>query len=63
MSRGPSTRDDALGLWLPAEMTEIHSVYGTSGPRNMRVSIDARATYSRFRRFQVSTDEQMKIQK
>jgi VWFA-related protein len=56
-------RDDALGLWLPAEMTELHSVYGTRGPRDMIVSIDARATYSRFRRFQVSTDEQMKIPK
>ena len=56
-------RDDALGLWLPAEMTEIHSVDGTLGSRNMSVSINAHATYSRFRRFQVSTDEQIKVPK
>jgi hypothetical protein len=50
-------------LWLPVEMTEVHSVYGSEGGRGLTVSVDARATYSRFRRFQVTTDEQIKIPK
>jgi len=56
-------RDAALGLWLPVEMTEVHSVYGSEGGRGLTVSVDARATYSKFRRFQVTTDEQIKIPK
>jgi len=56
-------RDAALGLWLPVEMTEVHSVYGFEGGRGLTVSVDARATYSKFRRFQVTTDEQIKIPK
>jgi VWFA-related protein len=56
-------RDAALGLWLPVEMTEVHSVYGSEGGRARTVSVDARATYSKFRRFQVTTAEQIKIPK
>jgi len=56
-------RDGALGLWLPAEMTEVYSLYTSGLAGNRTVSVDARATYSRFRRFQVTTDEQVKIPK
>jgi VWFA-related protein len=56
-------RDAALGLWLPVEMTEVYSLYVSGGAGNRTVSVDARATYSKFRRFQVTTDEQVKIPK
>jgi VWFA-related protein len=56
-------RDASLGLWVPAEMTEAYSVRGTTTDRN--VVLDARAEYSRFRRFQVTseTDTKAKIVK
>jgi VWFA-related protein len=56
-------RDASLGLWVPAEMTEAYSVRGTTTERN--VVLDARAEYSRFRRFQVTseTDSKAKIGK
>jgi VWFA-related protein len=56
-------RDAALGLWLPAEMTEVHSTHASGGAGSRTVSLDARATYSKFRRFQVTTEEQVKIPK
>ena len=56
-------RDAALGLWLPVEMTEVYSLYVSSRTVNRTVSVDARATYSNYRRFQVTTDEQVKIPK
>ncbi len=43
-------RDDALGLWVPARMEERYR----SGPA---VEVTGTATYSRFRRFQVTTSE------
>lgn len=44
-------RDDALGLWVPARMDERYlGAGGTS-------QVTGTATYSRFRRFQVSTSE------
>ena len=55
-------RDAAIGLWLPAEMTEVYSLY-VGRPGNLSVSVDARATYSNYRRFQVTTDEQLKVAK
>jgi hypothetical protein len=56
-------RDAALGLWLPVEMTEVYSVYTPGRVGNRSVSVDARATYSNYRRFQVTTDEQVKVAK
>jgi hypothetical protein len=53
-------RDGALGLWLPSEMTEVHSLDGIGARTPL---VDARATYSNFRRFQVTTDAQVKIPK
>ncbi len=55
-------RDEVLGLWVPAEMSEIYTVQNPSR-RNTSVSIDARATYSKFRRFRVTTEEQLTIPK
>ena len=52
-------RDGGLGLWVPAEMTEAYSVRGTTTERN--VVLDARAEYSRFRRFQVTSDTETKV--
>jgi hypothetical protein len=43
-------RDVALGLWVPARMDERYR----SGPS---VQVTGTATYSRFRRFQVTTSE------
>jgi hypothetical protein len=42
-----------LGLWVPAEMTEFYQVPGQT--------IDATAKYSNFRRFQVKTEETIKV--
>jgi VWFA-related protein len=47
--------NDMLGMWMPAEMSESYT-------RNIEV-IEARAVYSNFRRFQVLTDQQLKIPK
>jgi hypothetical protein len=44
-----------LGLWVPAEMIEFYQVPGQT--------IDATARYSNFRRFQVKTEETIKIPK
>jgi VWFA-related protein len=52
-------RDASLGLWVPAEMTEAYSVRGTTTERN--VVLDARAEYSRFRRFQVTSETETKV--
>jgi VWFA-related protein len=63
-SKGPATgemlvhyrRDPLLGLWVPAEMREIF--------RDGRsVITDGKATYSNFRRFQVTTEEKIVIPK
>ena len=44
-------RDDALGLWVPARMEERYRRPGDS------MQVTGVATYSRFRRFQVTTSE------
>ena len=53
------TRDAALGMWVPAEMTEVHWADPPNGTQGRITSMEARATYSNFRRFQVTTDEQI----
>ncbi len=47
--------NDALGVWVPVEMKEMY-MYGTR-------RITARATYSNFRRFQIVTQENVKVPK
>jgi VWFA-related protein len=56
-------REGNLGLWVPVEMTEAYSIRGAATEKN--VVLDARAEYSRFRRFQVTleTDSKVKIVK
>jgi len=55
-------RDAMLGLWVPVEMTESYSrnpfVSGGSA-----AAIDSRATYSKFRRFQVKAETEIRIAK
>ena len=55
-------RDAALGLWVPQEMRETYSI-GRPGSSDRSVLLDGRATYSKFRRFQVTTQEQITIPK
>ena len=45
-------RDPALGLWVPAEMRETYL-------RGRRILMEGRAGYSKFRRFQVKTEEKV----
>jgi hypothetical protein len=52
-------REGNLGLWVPVEMTETYSVRGTTAER--RAVLDARAEYSRFRRFQVTSETETKV--
>jgi hypothetical protein len=47
------THDPALGLWVPAEMKELHELPGEE--------VRATATYGRFRRFQVDTTEEIAL--
>lgn len=48
-------RDEALDLWVPAEMKEHHVMPGEE--------VRGTAVYSRFRRFQVATTEQVELPK
>lgn len=56
--------DPALGLWVPSEMKETYSQpdAGGSGRSGLirRAVVEGRATYSNFRRFQVTTGETLK---
>ena len=56
--------DPGLGLWVPAEMRESYSQpdIGYSGRSGLvrRAVVEGRATYSNFRRFQVTTGEKVK---
>jgi hypothetical protein len=47
--------NDALGIWVPAEMKEYHQFPGRT--------ITCSATYSNFRRFQVTTEEKITLPK
>jgi hypothetical protein len=65
------TRDPKLGMWVPLEMKEKYRVppsaaamTGLSGsPSISGITVEGTARYGRFRRFQVTTDEQVKGQK
>jgi hypothetical protein len=50
-------RDPELGFWVPAEMTEFYR------SRSYVTLADGRATYSNFRRFQVKTEQTIKVPK
>jgi hypothetical protein len=51
-------RDAALGLWVPADMKESYNTRA-----RWTLIMDAQATYSNFRRFQVKTEEKITIPK
>ena len=56
-------RDEKLGLWVPVDMTEILSRPRAPGSTDNAVNADSHATYTKFRRFQVKADTEMKIVK
>jgi len=55
-------RDATLGLWVPREMTEVYTRTGLASGGNT-VTLDALATYAKFRRFQVKSETEIKIAK
>jgi len=55
-------RDPALGMWVPAKMTETYQA-PRSGIGRMEPFLWSTATYSKFRRFQVKTEEKIAIPK
>ena len=60
-------RDPVLGLWVPGEMTEIYEILPAATYSALvsraAVTMQGRATYSNFRRFQVKTEEKITIPK
>ncbi len=46
-------RSDSLGLWVPAEMRETYRLRGST--------VEGLATYSKFRSFQVRTEQEIKV--
>ena len=48
-------RSDTLGLWVPADMRETYRLGGRF--------VEGRATYSKFRSFQVRTEQEIKVVK
>jgi hypothetical protein len=58
--------DPALGMWVPARMTEDYRTMGHAAFRSvsrLETLIEGTATYSKFRRFQVKTEEMIVIPK
>jgi hypothetical protein len=60
-------RDTSLGLWVPSEMRETYLIRPVEHLGAVRgdwtTLAEARATYSKFRRFQVKTEERIVIPK
>jgi len=59
-------RDPALGMWVPAKMTETYQSLGQGSMRGaprMESFLEGTASYSKFRRFQVKTEEKITIPK
>jgi VWFA-related protein len=59
-------RDPALGMWVPAKMTETYQSMGAASGRGyarMQTFLEGTATYSKYRRFQVKTEEKIVIPK
>jgi VWFA-related protein len=57
------SRDEKLGLWVPMDMREVLSRPRTAGSTDNAVAADSRASYSKFRRFQVKSDTEIKVVK
>ena len=58
--------DPGLGMWVPAELYEVYRIPRTSllSPNvSMGVALEGTAKYSKFRRFQVKTEEKVEIKK
>jgi len=59
-------RDPALGMWVPVKMKETYQSLGqgsTRGGISMVPFLEGTATYSKYRRFQVKTEEKITIPK
>jgi hypothetical protein len=59
-------RDSSLGMWVPAQMKETYSSARQStmsGLPRMEPFLEGTATYSKYRRFQVKTEEKITIPK
>ena len=57
--------DPGLGMWVPVEMRETYRTPRGSlvGSTSMGIALEGSAKYSRFRRFQVKTEETVTIKK
>ena len=58
--------DQALGMWVPAEMTETYTAYAELSPRGglrKETIAEGTAVYSNYRRFQVKVEETAVIKK
>jgi VWFA-related protein len=58
--------DPELGMWVPARMSEVYRTMvqrALSGPPRMETVTEGTATYRKFRRFQVKTEETIIIPK
>jgi len=57
--------DPGLGMWVPVEMRETYRTPRGSlvGSSSMGIALEGSAKYSRFRRFQVKTEETVTIKK
>jgi VWFA-related protein len=60
------TLDPGLGMWVPSRMNETYRTARTSlggGGGSMGIALEGTAHYSKFRRFQVKTEETVTIKK
>jgi len=58
--------DPALGMWVPAEMTEVYQAMtqrALSGAPRAETFVEGTAKYANYRRFQVKVDEKVVIPK
>jgi VWFA-related protein len=58
--------DPALGMWVPAEMSELYQALtqrSLSGAPRAETLVEGTAKYTKFRRFQVKTEEKLVIPK
>jgi hypothetical protein len=58
--------DPALGMWVPAEMTEVYQALtqrSLSGAPRSETFVEGMAKYANYRRFQVKVDEKIVIPK
>ena len=58
--------DPSLGMWVPAEMSELYQALtqrSLSGAPRAETLVEGNAKYTKFRRFQVKTEEKLVIPK